>query len=883
MDYKNEIKKGEALFEEGKIDQAESVFKSTLQDDPDDCVSLNNLGVINNTKGDIISAEEYFKKAIFLNDDYPEAIFNLASLYQNEKRWSEASTLLEKYLDIDNNNPDIYNKLGIVCLEMEEPAKACAVLEKSLELKPEQSTVKESLDAVKKEMSEHEKSQQCLEKNSQVVPCSICRNIATDEICKEHDLSIIFCQECEVYFVHPMPSDKFLRKWYSEEEKKKRWNNDLNLAVKANHEQNRYNYEEYFRILSETCNLDGCGKVLEIGCFSGLFLKKFKDLGYECKGIDLNEGFVKYGREHYNLDLECGTVFDLNLADKSIDIIIFHQVLEHLSDPQSFLREVRRILKDDGYIFLSVPNTGSIVFKLENKFLSDFTRHRFIEIPNHLFYFSKTSLILLLKQTGFDPSAISTFSSDKTSEIFLKEMDADDESIPASRATLIRSGDNLEWNDVQTHISRAILNTIHKESYLLSKHLNDFTGLIVIANKTNLYVAHQPTHNKEIDSQSAPFTINTGVQIPTKKPKICHIGGAHSIHNLNVYLELERRGYEQFFISYPFADSILPKEVNVHSFPYRSYDDPNWLKFGLENKLKHFLSEIFKKEAPDIVHGHSLAYTCAPVWMAKKFFSIPSIVIPWSFDDLLHPTPNSFKYEKLCLDTVDMVLGTNITIKEMLVTLFDIDIKKWAHWRPGMINNIFKRDRIDIDHPTILSCRGVGPEYLQHLLLEAMPAVIKKYPNIELTMLIGQTITGREKYFDFLNNKAHELKIERNCRFIANPLSQKELALEMNRSDIVFTMYINGGNANAALEACMCGSILLHSNLKLTSDIIFKDGVNALLAGNNVSSITEKLIFALDHPELKDDYYEVNQRELFPYTNDYLTPFLCDYYDKLFK
>jgi hypothetical protein len=96
-------------------------------------------------------------------------------------------------------------------------------------------------------------------------------------------------------------------------------------------------------------------------------------------------------------------------------------------------------------------------------------------------------------------------------------------------------------------------------------------------------------------------------------------------------------------------------------------------------------------------------------------------------------------------------------------------------------------------------------------------------------------------------------------------------------------MYTNGGNANTALEACMCGSILLHSNLKLTSDVIFEDGVNALLADNNVYSITEKLVFALDHPELKDDYYEVSRRELFPYTNDYLTPLLCRYYDDLFK
>ena len=1157
---------------------------------------------------------------------------------------------------------------------------------------------------------EGDRGRQRLQVNSQAVPCRICGNNRTKEIDKINNLSVIFCQECEGYFIHPMPSDEFLRKWYSEEEKKKRWNNDINLAIKANHEQNRYNYEEYFRIASETLNLDGRGKVLEIGCYSGLFLKKFKELGYECKGIDLNQGFVKYGREHYGLDLECGTIFDLKFTKNSFDIIIFHQLLEHLNDPHSFLREIRRILKDDGHIFFSVPNVGSILYRLEKKHLNDFVGHRFIEIPNHLFYFSKHSLAVLLRKTGFNTVLLNSFGRQDLNENYLKEMKADDYSIAEYKRDLLRKNTKNRWRDVEDYISKKVLNTIHKESEFLAKNLDELTGLIAVAKKssdegqektseatsavrkqgiqkpfsvikkdkiflpsikdidllesqywdkkkilehqnvllenlirqafyhvpfwkkemrcrglkpehiqtyedlkklpvvnksimkdrgkdfiadnadqfvfsrgntggstgrpfnyliseeqaesiystqrrgwswagwkgndrlltiaggglgpqggkkievfgfteetaisvykeilsynahfyrglpylmdlfcsyleklelnehirgkasfltsevlldsqrqriskhlgevfdtygvndggsnamecelhsgfhlsheifllellsaenqrvdlnqegiitcTNLYNLVMPwiryksddlarvTHDRcacgrtlplirdlkgrVTDYLTTPNAVINGTElcnminhlpmrayqfiqnekrtilvkivkdiefskkdeeyihsqiekldehvsirfeyvedIPlTKggkfkyvinniggkkthsstskakfkdKPKICHIGGAHSIHNLNVYLELEKRGYDQFFISYPFSESILPKNVNVYIFPYRSYDDPNWISLDLENKLKHFLSEIFKKEKPEIIHGHSLAYTCAPVWMAKEFFSIPSIVVPWSFDDLLHPTPNSFKYEKLCLDAVDMVLGTNITTKEMLVKLFDMDIKKWAHWRPGIINNIFKRDRVDAGHPTILSCRGVGPEYLQHLLLEAMPAVIKKYPNVELTMLIGQTVTGREKYFDFLKNKVRELNIEKNCCFISRPLSQRELALEMNRSDVAFTMYKTGGNANTAMEACMCGSILLHSNLKSSTDVIFEDGVNALLADNNVSSITDKLVLALDHTELKDDYYDVNRRKLFPYTNDYLTPLLCGYYDELFK
>ena len=160
IDHKDKIKEGESLFQKGDLNQAESVFKSILQDYTDDYVSCNNLGVINNTKGNTDLAEEYFRKSISLNGDYLEPVINLACLYQSLKRWSETATLLERSLEIDANNSDIYNQLGVVYLELDEPEKACSALEISLKLKPEQPAVNESLNAIRKELSVHDTSTQ---------------------------------------------------------------------------------------------------------------------------------------------------------------------------------------------------------------------------------------------------------------------------------------------------------------------------------------------------------------------------------------------------------------------------------------------------------------------------------------------------------------------------------------------------------------------------------------------------------------------------------------------------------------------------------------------------------------------------------------------------
>ena len=46
----------------------------------------------------------------------------------------------------------------------------------------------------------------------------------------------------------------------------------------------------------------------------------------------------------------------LPLADQSIDIVVCKDILEHLLEPLAVLREVRRVLRDDGYVIISVPN-----------------------------------------------------------------------------------------------------------------------------------------------------------------------------------------------------------------------------------------------------------------------------------------------------------------------------------------------------------------------------------------------------------------------------------------------------------------------------------------------------------------------------------------------
>ena len=106
-----DIEKGERLFAEGKIEEAEKCFLDLLKNDPKNSETLNNLGAIQHAKGNLQEAEDFFIQALAVNEGYLDALLNLADLYQNAKRWKEAAIQLEKFISICNHDHKVFNQL----------------------------------------------------------------------------------------------------------------------------------------------------------------------------------------------------------------------------------------------------------------------------------------------------------------------------------------------------------------------------------------------------------------------------------------------------------------------------------------------------------------------------------------------------------------------------------------------------------------------------------------------------------------------------------------------------------------------------------------------------------------------------------------------------
>lgn len=161
----------------------------------------------------------------------------------------------------------------------------------------------------------------------------------------------------------------------------------------------RYQYCENFlkdNHLSLNCLAD-------IGCSRGGFLRYLSNKEPAAKfiGVDCDAHSLQVLKSA-GLDARTGDVFDLPLADKTVDTLTYFHVLEHIYDIDHLLAEANRVLKNDGALVIEVPDTERY-FESETYVGPMF----WLAMKEHVNHFCITSLAVTLARSGFQIQACS--------------------------------------------------------------------------------------------------------------------------------------------------------------------------------------------------------------------------------------------------------------------------------------------------------------------------------------------------------------------------------------------------------------------------------------------------------------------------------------------
>ena len=137
------------------------------------------------------------------------------------------------------------------------------------------------------------------------------------------------------------------------------------------------------------------GRLLDVGCFSGVFLDVAKKRGWNVAGIEPSSWARKIAQERFALQILGGTLKKASFPSASFDAVSLVDILEHLPDPYETLVETQRILKEEGVLYLMTPNIESLAHRLLGDRWWGFRQE-------HILYFSQKSLYPLLQRVGFD-------------------------------------------------------------------------------------------------------------------------------------------------------------------------------------------------------------------------------------------------------------------------------------------------------------------------------------------------------------------------------------------------------------------------------------------------------------------------------------------------
>lgn len=225
--------------------------------------------------------------------------------------------------------------------------------------------------------------------------CPVCSASETKLFieCKDYTVSqetfkIVECVKCGFKFTNPRPEESRLGDYYKSEEYISHSNTKKGFINSAYQSVRRYTLLKKLQLISKFYKT---GKLLDIGCGTGEFLKTFKDAKWDVMGVEPSGDAREMAIENYGLNVGEEAALK-ELSSESFDVITMWHVLEHVPHLNERIEDLKRLLKPKGIIVVAVPNCSSLDAK---KYGAHWAAY---DVPRHLYHFTPKDIEALFRK-----------------------------------------------------------------------------------------------------------------------------------------------------------------------------------------------------------------------------------------------------------------------------------------------------------------------------------------------------------------------------------------------------------------------------------------------------------------------------------------------------
>jgi 2-polyprenyl-3-methyl-5-hydroxy-6-metoxy-1,4-benzoquinol methylase len=235
------------------------------------------------------------------------------------------------------------------------------------------------------------------ERFSHEVPCPLCGGGEWRRLFVKNGFTFVRCKNCDLVFSNPQVREDLVEVEYRTGD-----SNDIWVEVLLSPRQMEMDTAKFASLLEELEPLRGDGRILDVGCSIGLFLKLAQQRGWDGIGIEFSDRARRYAVDELGLDVLATPLDELEWPPGSFDVVTLNSVIEHLNEPARMLTQIHRLLKPGGALYVITPNVDSLACRLLHERAATFDGR------NHLVYFSPRTLTRALESQGFRVLSMTT-------------------------------------------------------------------------------------------------------------------------------------------------------------------------------------------------------------------------------------------------------------------------------------------------------------------------------------------------------------------------------------------------------------------------------------------------------------------------------------------
>ena len=229
--------------------------------------------------------------------------------------------------------------------------------------------------------------------------CPICKGTYFADFlsCKDHNYSydwfcIVKCKTCGFRFTNPRPKEKTVHIYYQSADYISHTSSKKGILNTIYHVVRNYQFGKKYTIIRKLIEKRK-KKILDVGSGTGEFIEYFAKNGWDVKGVETDDKARNYSINNYNCIVD-KSLDETAKYGKKFDVITLWHVLEHVYDINEYISKLKKLLNNDGYIILGLPNCDSFDAKYykENWYAYD--------LPIHVSHFTKNDIKNLVNKHG---------------------------------------------------------------------------------------------------------------------------------------------------------------------------------------------------------------------------------------------------------------------------------------------------------------------------------------------------------------------------------------------------------------------------------------------------------------------------------------------------